>query len=246
MPPGSGVFDGISTDPRQTLFARWKRTFTAADPVLEEKLQAYGAAEAAMLTYAGENVVGNPDKAESYLVRLKTRRLTKVDRSLLDAATYAEEGLSQAVAINSETVSDLRDALHDLVFKINDLQQTASEGMTTKLNQVTERAWITMGVMAAVFAAGFAVAFVSAQVTTRRIGTPLRQLSGTIEALAERNFNTIVPFKDRKDEIGAIAMAAEVFRESGIERRRLEREREETRAREERERLERIEAEHAR
>jgi methyl-accepting chemotaxis protein len=58
--------------------------------------------------------------------------------------------------------------------------------------------------------------------TTRAIAGPLTQLNSALLEMASGRFDAQVAGTDRADEIGDIARSAEVFRENGIERGKLE------------------------
>jgi methyl-accepting chemotaxis protein len=55
----------------------------------------------------------------------------------------------------------------------------------------------------------------------RALGKALSNLSGAMRKVADGDTSTVVPFETRKDEIGGMARALVVFRESIIERERL-------------------------
>ena len=76
-------------------------------------------------------------------------------------------------------------------------------------------AWIALGLMLAVaLGAGVAV------LTTRSVSVPLRSLAEYMNRLAEARGGPPVPFLDRCDEIGGMALAVAIFREH-INRRAL-------------------------
>jgi methyl-accepting chemotaxis protein len=60
---------------------------------------------------------------------------------------------------------------------------------------------------------------------SKRVVTPLRRLRTVVAKLADQDFTVEVPDIERRDEIGEMAKAAQVFKERGIERGRLEAER---------------------
>jgi methyl-accepting chemotaxis protein len=72
-----------------------------------------------------------------------------------------------------------------------------------------------------------------------RITHPIQSLTGTMSRLAGGDLEMIVPSAERRDEIGQMARAVEVFRKAGIANRRLEEEAEANRSQSERDRLER-------
>lgn len=87
-------------------------------------------------------------------------------------------------------------------------------------------------------AAGVAAGILAALlISVAGITRPLSRLNGAVQHLAEGRFDTEVPYEARQDEIGHLARAVAVFKQSGLDRLRLEREAEAARAeRESRER----------
>jgi diguanylate cyclase (GGDEF)-like protein len=63
-------------------------------------------------------------------------------------------------------------------------------------------------------------------VLRRRVSVPLTQITGIVARLARQDYAVEVPNDRRRDEIGDITTAIQVFRENGLERERLEKERE--------------------
>jgi len=66
--------------------------------------------------------------------------------------------------------------------------------------------------------AGVAAAAYIAGATLSR---PILKLTGSMQALAEGDLDTDVPFATRKDEIGAMARALEVFKQNGVRMREM-------------------------
>ncbi|MDF1792043.1 MAG: methyl-accepting chemotaxis protein [Thalassobaculaceae bacterium] len=73
---------------------------------------------------------------------------------------------------------------------------------------------------------------------SRTITTPLSRIIGVMSTVSTGHFDVNVPETGRKDEVGDIARALEVFRGNGQEAERLRREQEEMRERNEAERIE--------
>jgi methyl-accepting chemotaxis protein len=63
----------------------------------------------------------------------------------------------------------------------------------------------------------------------RRVLRPMRGMSNFMRELAAENYAAEVPYLQRKDEIGEMAQAVGVFRNAGMERRRLEQDANESR-----------------
>ncbi|HEY8575238.1 MAG TPA: diguanylate cyclase [Devosia sp.] len=62
-------------------------------------------------------------------------------------------------------------------------------------------------------------------VLTRRVTRPLLQMSGIVKRLAKQDFDVQVVADNRRDEIGDMNEAIQIFRQNGLERERLDRER---------------------
>jgi len=62
-------------------------------------------------------------------------------------------------------------------------------------------------------------------VLRRRVSVPLTRMAGIVTRLARQDFAVEVPAHRRRDEIGDMTQAIQVFRENGLERDRLEAER---------------------
>jgi methyl-accepting chemotaxis protein len=54
------------------------------------------------------------------------------------------------------------------------------------------------------------------------IARPLKGMTGAMQRLAEGDLGTEIPGRQRRDEIGAMAAAVQIFKENAIERKRLE------------------------
>ncbi len=62
--------------------------------------------------------------------------------------------------------------------------------------------------------------------TTRSVAVPVKRMTGVMGRLAEHDLSVVIPGAERKDEIGAMAKAIEVFKQSMIETDRLRAEQE--------------------
>ncbi|WP_075215303.1 methyl-accepting chemotaxis protein [Mongoliimonas terrestris] len=66
------------------------------------------------------------------------------------------------------------------------------------------------------------VLFAAFWTVSRGVAAPLAALQGAMERLAAGDLSTEIPGVGRRDEMGAMAGAVQVFKKSGLERRRLE------------------------
>ncbi len=82
--------------------------------------------------------------------------------------------------------------------------------------------WFIIALNAAILIATISLA----TIIIRSITRPLSQLQDSMALLAEGEFNIDIPGIDKNDELGDMARAVEIFKQSGIERKRLESENE--------------------
>ena len=101
------------------------------------------------------------------------------------------------------------------------LSEAAGQVTAQLAADTSHRRTITMLIAATALLLGIAAALVSFRVVSRRITTPLRQMTETTALLADGSTDLVVPGLDRGDEIGTLAQAVEVFRQKLIENAQL-------------------------
>jgi methyl-accepting chemotaxis protein len=133
-------------------------------------------------------------------------------------------------------LSKLKMEFHDHETSVNELVTMAStylidrEAFAAGESSRQEALLVTLGLLLITTALG-SVYFIH-----RRALKPLGEITSFMTNMATGDFNAAVPHANRKDEIGHIAAAVEVFRQAGLENQRLQRETEAARAEVDRER----------
>ena len=77
-------------------------------------------------------------------------------------------------------------------------------------------------VLGAIGLLGMLVTGVVAVLLARKLMRPIPALAGVMEQLAEGDLDTLVPFTEQRNEIGAMARAVEVFRTNALEKAELD------------------------
>ena len=152
-----------------------------------------------------------------------------VKAGLIDDNDTATKLLKQADPLISDEVVAVRGWLDALNKRIGAQSDMLDEHASSTIMD----ALIVLGVL---FAAAIVMALV---VSARGITTPIERLRARMVSLAGGNTDEAVAGIARKDEVGQMAAAVSVFRDSAIERVRLEREADANRSLSEKERLER-------
>ncbi|NUB13469.1 HAMP domain-containing protein [Azospirillum brasilense] len=114
-------------------------------------------------------------------------------------------------------------AFLDLLSRMRALLERADKDLDSAADMATagyqdSRLWtMIIGAVGIVVCLGLAVLL-----TRRTIAGPIERLTGAMRALADGNLDTIVEGQGRGDEIGGMSTALQVFKDSAIEKRRLE------------------------
>jgi methyl-accepting chemotaxis protein len=133
-------------------------------------------------------------------------------------------------------LAKLRVEFHDHEASVNQLVTMASdylvgrEAYAAAESASRETLMLTLGLLLIATALG-SVYFIH-----RRALKPLEEITGFMTNMATGDFTATVPHANRKDEIGHIAAAVEIFRQAGLENQRLQAETEAARAEVDRER----------
>ncbi len=78
--------------------------------------------------------------------------------------------------------------------------------------------------LALVLAIGLAIGIACAgYVVSRKIVRPLRRIASTMTVMAKGDYDVVIPDTTARDELGAMAVAVQVFKDTGIETERLRR-----------------------
>ncbi|MFF2319610.1 methyl-accepting chemotaxis protein [Agrobacterium sp. NPDC058088] len=113
-----------------------------------------------------------------------------------------------------------------------------AKGVVASSDDLTDQTNSTILTSLVVVGAAFAVGIILALfVASRGITTPIARLRERMVSLASGDTAAEIDGMDRKDEVGQMAVAVQVFRESAIERIRLEQETEANRSMSEKERI---------
>ncbi len=152
-----------------------------------------------------------------------------VKAGLIDDNSTAGTLLKQVDPMINDEVVSIRQWLDAFNKSLNDKSNMLAEEASSTIDD----ALIALGLL---FAATIAIAIL---VSARGIAAPIERLRARMVSLADGNTDEPVSGIERKDEVGQMAAAVAVFRDSAIERLRLEQEAADGRSLSEKERLER-------
>ncbi|SBV97452.1 Methyl-accepting chemotaxis sensory transducer [uncultured Alphaproteobacteria bacterium] len=132
----------------------------------------------------------------------------------------AREDLKSGTRALSDTMTASLDALAELI-------KTRAAEAGAEADAIARTAFTVIG---AVMAAVFAVALASGIALKRGVATPTLAMTAAMKRLAEGDHGVEIPAHGRKDEVGAMAEAVEVFKANAIRAERLAAEQEAARA----------------
>ncbi len=204
-----------------------------------------GKAEASRESYAeirehGESLIA---KLKESMALTQSAELRKEFANVLPVAdAYQAEALATARAAYERP--DAYPALYEKFQVAFSRMEDAMEALSGKIES-GQAVFVESSVASTEFAENLLVVStllallvtsLSAWLQRRTVVQPLKRIEASMVTVAQGNFGDTIPFLDRKDEIGAMARALDVFRRNGLEIERLNREQKENadRARQER------------
>ncbi|MBF2714909.1 methyl-accepting chemotaxis protein [Agrobacterium vitis] len=166
-------------------------------------------------------------------------------------AFWAQMDQSVVPALTGQNPLELKTALTELKTRFHVHEAAVNElvdmGNVYGKSRETEAAAETASRETISYALGgtlIALSLASILIVQRRALSPLRHMTTAMTAMAHGDLDTPPPYATRTDEIGEIAHALSIFRDAGLEKRRLEQEADASRASTEEQRRQR-EAERA-
>ncbi|WHA43673.1 diguanylate cyclase [Agrobacterium larrymoorei] len=174
---------------------------------------------------------------EALAEKARTNGATEQEQALLTDIARQAEALDE---IEERAIAEMRQgqrtAAQQIVFgDEHNRLQTALLADVEKLSQIlTARTGAVLedakeksdifGLLARIMLTLTAIVFLSVLyfVVKKRIANPIVTMTGVINRLARQEFDVEVPHLDRRDEIGEMNAAIEVFRANGLERERLD------------------------
>jgi methyl-accepting chemotaxis protein len=140
----------------------------------------------------------------------------------------------EAMAILS---THIREPLAKLTAEMIKVADEAIKFKDDSSSAATDSTWSTVYLSVTLVGIGLALGLALAVIIARfGISSPIAAITGAMQALAAGNKTVAVPGQDRKDEIGTMAAALNVFKDNMIEADRLREEQEATKQRSEAER----------
>ena len=134
-------------------------------------------------------------------------------------SVYAASLGTSAYTLNvSEWIGKSTKAIDALLAVQSAAGKAANNNLEIELAHVTKSFVTGLAILIAAVVIG-AVAF---WIVGIRVLRPINAMTATMTTMAEGSLEVDVPAQDRKDEVGEMARAVEVFKENGLEQRRLE------------------------
>ena len=210
------------TDAGKSTFARWQAGFKAPDDKLQKMLKDFAAANVQIHEAAASIMAADGETRASDLERNRVRLFVKAQRqaeALVDYAGPLLLGLDQAEA---QALAQLETVAKRIDARLGELTKELRSTFVNAQHEATSSSQIAWMIAAVTLAAGFIGSFALALMAGRAISRPIENLTVVTRRLSEGELDVEIPGAQRKDEIGALAVAVETFKLGSIERQRLE------------------------
>jgi diguanylate cyclase (GGDEF)-like protein len=148
--------------------------------------------------------------------------LTRIERSAVEASARGDRALGQQTLFGPE-----HERAESAVVGALDHFRALSSARTDAQMRAAQRASDAAGLVAKIMLGLTALLFLGVLyfILRRRVSLPLTRMTGIVTRLARQDYDVEVLTDRRRDEIGDMNSAIQVFRENGMERERLEAER---------------------
>jgi methyl-accepting chemotaxis protein len=134
---------------------------------------------------------------------------------------YVALTTGQAPPVSSEELIERSNAALDHLMEVSNVAMAAAERQARLKDANGARSLLLHG---ALLALGFLVGAAGFQVVQRRVTRPISAITQTMRRLAMGELAIDIPGMARKDEVGEMAKAVQVFRENALERQRAAKE----------------------
>ena len=166
----------------------------------------------------------------------RLQRFSRAVPELVKNYAAAIDKLLQSTDLYIKSNKERQDAAEKLAMAASKLKETqlATQNAAVSLSNATLQrvADVNIGVSSAVMVCGFLVAFL----LSRSIVRPIAGITGIMKSLASGNHSVAVPQVARRDEIGDMARAVQVFKDNAVAMHNLEDEQKQARQRNDSER----------
>jgi methyl-accepting chemotaxis protein len=141
-----------------------------------------------------------------------------------EMAVYGETSIAQ-----QKKISELRQSFRNIHPRIGSLAEIAHQGMVNSEDELSATRHNVLTATIAWALIGFVVFVVFSMLSGRAIAHPIIALKVVMNDLAAGRTDVAIPGTGRKDEIGLMAKAVEIFRDNGIAMERMRKEQDEQR-----------------
>ena len=174
--------------------------------------------------------------------RLITKGQMSAGEELKEATAAYADGLIKVMTtigrISTDMAGRMTQSAVGGIERANALAETRSRELETDAAAMHRNLGVTLTVIIVLAPIALVVALIFAVLIGRSIRNPIVRLTDTMGVLAQGDYSAVVDGLDRRDEIGRMAQAVQVFKQNGEENERLRREVEAERQQRERDRAE--------
>ena len=153
---------------------------------------------------------------------IASHSLTLVGTKNVNSLLAATASLREAVRERALLRARLENISTELTDRTARMSSTAASTLAAERHRIAERTSRLWLVMFAAIATGTIFSALLAWLCTRSISRPIEVMTSSMKKLAEGDAEVAIPNTTRRDEIGAMAGAVQVFKDNLIHTRRLE------------------------
>ncbi|WP_186389821.1 methyl-accepting chemotaxis protein [Stappia sp. TSB10P1A] len=195
----------------------------------DEGLQSLAEAKTAIERHLRAYLSGTIDEAERPHVDEVRRLIAGVDAAIVELEGIL--GARNSAGLDTFVKDKLYQIIDPLTEAIGKLVDVQIEGATETAAESSLRLELIQWVSWLVLAAAMAIVLGAGWMVLSHVTRPLRALTEAVRNLAEERYDTLVPGRGRRDELGQMAEAIDTLRVAAIQSQDLAREREQAQRR---------------
>jgi methyl-accepting chemotaxis protein len=134
-------------------------------------------------------------------------------------AIYRDAILSQDYSVDAATWISEATAAINSVYRVQDALIAANRSHAEELSASASR---RLSLLVLILAGGFLTSLASFWILATRVTTPLNAMTEVMAGLADGELDLAIPAVERRDEIGRMASAMQVFKQNALDKSKLE------------------------
>ncbi|TQX84148.1 MULTISPECIES: methyl-accepting chemotaxis protein [unclassified Rhizobium] len=183
------------------------------------------ASRAVFAKFMDAAIAGTPQRSDLGAIKAEGLRILDTTCANTIALGNASRSDESAARAQKTFIDECQSSFRAITPKFSQIVEEVNKGANDKSDELTIDSYHTVTVTVGGIIAGLLIVLAIGFVAIRSwLVKPIRGIADTMQRLADGDLSVDVAGTDRKDEVGSMAKAVQVFKENGLRSRELEQE----------------------